>query len=101
MRVKIFNTIMDVVSEATEVSQEVILSRTKTEDAVEARTIVIYLARKFGLPNSYIQKKFNRKSRESVTHLQELHYILEKSSFAYRETTKEVESKTSSILKVS
>lgn len=100
MKAKILSIIVKVVSEATEVSPNVIFSKNKTEDAVEARTMVMHIAKMYGLCNCYLQKKFDRKSRESITHLQDLHYILERSSFVYRETIKQVTNEISSILKV-
>ena len=58
---EIFEKIISIVSEQTDISTEMILSCNRTEDVLDARSLVVYYCIKHGLGNRFIQEQFKRK----------------------------------------
>lgn len=67
MKTKIFNTILDVVSEVCEVSTQDILSLKKDIEIAEARVLLVWFCYQNGMYSSDIAKFINRKNQNSVT----------------------------------
>ena len=66
---EIFITILDVVSEHTEIDKEQILSTTRTNDVADARCIAIYYWKKYGLDTAYLMQRLKRNHHNSIQHL--------------------------------
>lgn len=67
MKPKIFNTILDVVSEVCDVSAQDIVSFKKDEEIAEARIILVWLCVRCGLKPKEIGKFLNRKNPNFVS----------------------------------
>lgn len=66
MKTKIFETILEVVHEVTEIDKKDILSTRKDEEFVEARVLLVWFCNHNGMHASDITKFIGRKSDESV-----------------------------------
>lgn len=66
MKTKIFETILQVVHEVTEVEKADILSTRKDDDITEARVLLVWFCKLNGMHVSDIAKYIGRKSEESV-----------------------------------
>lgn len=60
---RIFNEILQIVSEETEVPSDCILSNKKDEDTVDARYILVYFLSKNGISHASIAKFINKDIR--------------------------------------
>lgn len=79
-RTEIFNHILSVVENVTEINKDVILSNDKTTEVVDARYLLVYLLSKEGFYPSSISLMIHKSKRA-------VNYIL--SNFSYRlKTTK-------------
>ena len=67
MKPKIFNTILDVVSEVCDVPAQDIISFKKDEEIAEARIILVWLCVRCGLKPKEIGKFLNRKNPNFVS----------------------------------
>jgi hypothetical protein len=67
MKPKIFNTILDVVSEVCDVPAQDIISFKKDEEIAEARIILVWLCVRSGLKPKEIGKFLNRKNPNFVS----------------------------------
>jgi chromosomal replication initiation ATPase DnaA len=67
MKTKLFNTILDVVSNVTEVNQADILSMRKDEEILEARILFVWFCHFNGMHIPDIMRFLGRKSESSVT----------------------------------
>lgn len=67
MKPKIFNTILDVVSEVCDVPAQEIVSFKKDEEIAEARIILVWLCVRCGLKPKEIGKFLNRKNPNFVS----------------------------------
>lgn len=67
MKTKLFNTILDVVSEVTEVEKCDILSLRKDDEILEARILFVWFCDMNGLHVADIAKFLGRKSPSSIT----------------------------------
>lgn len=65
-RSEIFNTILDVVCQCTEVSSSLVLSGSRQEDAVIARCLVAGYGLEYGLTNKSLREFLHLKSHSSV-----------------------------------
>lgn len=65
----IFRTVLDVVSEHTEVSQERIISNGRRKEEVDARCMAIHYWKLYGLETTYLMQQMNRKHHNSIQHL--------------------------------
>jgi chromosomal replication initiation ATPase DnaA len=67
MKTKMFETILEVVSEETEVSKQDILSVRKDDEILEARILFVWFCNLNGMHVSDIMKFLGRKSESAVT----------------------------------
>lgn len=67
MKTKLLNTILDVVSEVTEINQAEILSFRKDDEILEARILFVWFAYQNGMHVPDIAKFLGRKSESSVS----------------------------------
>lgn len=66
MRTKLFETILEVVHEVTEVDKKDILSARKDDDITEARVLLVWFCKMNGMHAPAIAEFIGRKSEESV-----------------------------------
>ena len=67
MKTKMFETILDVVSEVTEVSKQDILSIRKDDEILEARILFVWFCNLNGMHVPDIMRFLGRKSESAVT----------------------------------
>ena len=67
MKTKMFETILDVVSEETEVSKEDILSIRKDDEILEARILFVWFCYQYDMHVPDIMRFLGRKSESAVT----------------------------------
>jgi hypothetical protein len=84
MKTLIFQTILNTVSEVTEVSQELLLSEKKQDEVVEARTILIWFCRRNGMHANDIARFVKRKHANSVNDYLEKYHYFNTTSFLFR-----------------
>ena len=90
MKSEIFAKILQKVSEVTELSPENILSRTKTDDLVAARSLFVHHCFVYGLPSISIAKFMNRSKVNCINRYLEAYQSYRKSSYFFREMDKKV-----------
>jgi chromosomal replication initiation ATPase DnaA len=66
MKTKLFDTILEVVHEVTEVDKSDIISTKKDDDYTEARVLLVWFCKLNGMHAPVIAKYIGRKSEESV-----------------------------------
>lgn len=66
MKTKLFDTILEVVHEVTEVDKSEIISTKKDDDYTEARVLLVWFCKLNGMHAPVIAKYIGRKSEESV-----------------------------------
>ncbi len=66
---EIFEKVLSVVSDQTEVSKESILSTERTNEVVDARCMAIYFWKKYGLDTTYLMQQMKRRYHNSIMHL--------------------------------
>lgn len=66
MKTKLFNAVLDVVHEVTEVSREDIMSLRKEEYILEARVLLVWFLNRNGMHTLDIAKFLDRKSPSSI-----------------------------------
>jgi hypothetical protein len=98
MKTQIFNSILQCVAEATELPIEQILSLNKKQEIVEARAMIVYFGRRYGLSCEFLKEKLNKKSTYAVRYLENEYGSMLKCSFSLRMTTQSVEQKLAKIL---
>lgn len=84
MKTPIFNTLLETVSQVCEVSAEDILSIKKAEEVVDARTILVYFCKDYGLHTAEIAKFLNRKKQDTICEYMGKYPILRKQSANFR-----------------
>ena len=84
MKTQIFNTLLDIVSQECEVTKEDILSHNKAEWIVDARTILVYFCKDYGLHNAEIAKFLNRKKTDTICEYMEKYQVFRKQSAGFR-----------------
>lgn len=84
MKSQIFNTLLDIISQECEVIKEDILSQKKVEEIVDARTILVYFCKDYGLHNAEIAKFLNRKKTDTICEYMEKYPIYRKQSAKFR-----------------
>ena len=67
MKTKLFNTILDVVSEVTEINKAEILSFRKDDEILEARILFVWFCNLNGMHVPDIMRFLGRKSESAVT----------------------------------
>lgn len=100
MKTQIFNSILSCVVEATELTAEQILSSNRKQDIVEARAMVIYFGKRYGLSYCFLKEKLNKKSTYAVRYLESEFSSMQKCSFSLREATLSVEQKLANIMPI-
>lgn len=90
MKTKIFETILDVVSEVCEVSKEDLLSQGKQDEVVEARAMLIWYCRWNGLHANDIAKFVKRKHPNSVNDYLNKYRIYKSSTLLFRMLTERI-----------
>ena len=60
MKKEFFLRALALVSEKTGINEQLILSLTRTEEVLDARAMVVYLCRKYGLTNKDMRQFFDR-----------------------------------------
>lgn len=98
MKTEIFDCILQHVSNATEISKEEILGKTKTADIVEARAMIVHFGKRYGLSDRFLVAKLNRKSTFGIRYLASQFYSMQKSSFSFREAVLQAEQNIANIL---
>lgn len=98
MKSKIFDCILDTVSEISEVSREEILGKVRTSDVIEARCLVMHFCKKYGLSDKFLQQKFNRKSAFGISKLAYCCECYERNSFAFKQAIFAVKSRLSQVI---
>lgn len=98
MKTQIFNSVLSCVADATELSTEQILSGNRKQEIVEARSMVIYFCKRYGLSCSFLQEKLNKKSTYAVRYLYNEYNSMLKQSFSLREANQIVEQKLANIM---
>ncbi len=88
-RSEIFQKVLTIVSEHTEISEERILSIGRKNEEVDARSIAIHYWKQYGLDTLYIMQKMNRKYHNSVMHLYNM-YEIRRSTNRYFRTTSSI-----------
>lgn len=84
MKTQIFSILLDIVSQECEVTKEDILSNKKTEEVVDARTILVYFCKDYGLHNAEIAQFLNRKKTDTICEYIEKYTIFRKQSAKFR-----------------
>lgn len=85
MKSELFAKIIDLVSQVTELSTEQIMSKTKTDDLVAARSLFVHYCVKFGLPSVSIAAYLCRRKTNSVNRYLSAYNSFYKSSYYFRE----------------
>jgi hypothetical protein len=98
MKSKIFETILTQVAETTELKKEEIVGKVRKAELIEARMLVIYFCKEYGISISYLQEKMNRKSPFAISHLLCGFDYLLKQSYSFREAHSELKQKFANIL---
>lgn len=98
MKTQIFNTLLDIVSQECEVTKEDILSHNKAEEIVDARTILVYFCKDYGLHTAEIAKFLNRKKTDTICEYMGKYPIFRKQSAKFRMDVNRITSLLSDIL---
>lgn len=97
MKRQIFNRIIECVSTITDIPKEDILGQKKNADIVEARCLVIYHCKHYGMTNEYLMNLFNKSSVASITNMVKQYYVYYKSSRIFQFFDKEIDNKLGEI----
>ena len=98
MKSKIFEIILTQVAETTELKKEEIVGKVRKAELIEARMLVVHFCKEYGISNSYLQEKMNRKSPFAIAHLLCSFDCVLKQSYTFRETHKELKQQFANIL---
>ena len=72
MKKEFFTCALALVSQKTGVSEETIMSMTRTEEVLDARAMVVYCCRRYGLTNKDIRVLFGRSGHHFTQNMYEL-----------------------------
>lgn len=95
MKSELFAKILSVVAETTELSTEIILSQSKTEECVAARALFVHFCCVKGVPTCAIKDYLGRKRNDCITHANSAYYAFHKSSLYFRDLADMIERKLS------
>lgn len=84
MKSELFAKILDLVAQTTELSPENILSMTKTDDLVAARSLFVHHCAALGIPSVSIAKFLGRRKTNSVNRYLAAYDGFRKSSYYFR-----------------
>ena len=90
MKTRLFNTILDVVSEVTEVNQAEILSFRKDDEILEARILFVWFCHFNGMHVPDIMRFLGRKSESSITDKIHDYHSWAATSFMFRLYAKKI-----------
>jgi chromosomal replication initiation ATPase DnaA len=90
MKTKMFETILDVVSEVTEVSKVDILSERKDDEILEARILFVWFCYDNGMHVPDIMRYLGRKSESAVTKKIKDYHSWRSASMMFRIYTKKI-----------
>ena len=85
MKSELFAKILDLVAKVTELSPEQILSMTKSDDFVAARSLFVHHCAAIGIPSVSIAAFMQRKKTKSVSRYLALYDNFRKSSYYFRQ----------------
>lgn len=85
MKSKIFAQILQIVAEVTELSEEEILSKVKTDDLVAARSLFVHYSAMLGVPSISIARFLRRSNTHSVNRYLSDYQSFIKSSYLFRQ----------------
>lgn len=85
MKSELFAKILAVVAQVTELEPQKILSKTKTEDLVAARSLFVHQCVRFGIPPISIAEFMNRSKTKCITRSLEAYNSYYKTSYLFRE----------------
>lgn len=71
-KIEFFKQVIELVSSKTDITEEQMLSMRRTADVLDARAIVVFYCRKFGLSNGDIQSLFGRQGHHFVQRMCDL-----------------------------
>jgi hypothetical protein len=74
------------------------ISSMRKAELIEARMLVVHFCKEYGISNSYLQEKMNRKSPFAIAHLLCSFDCVLKQSYTFREAHKELKQKFANIL---
>lgn len=92
MKSEIFAQIIEKVAEVTELTTEQILSKTKTDDLVAARSLFVHFCVMRGLPSVSIAQFMMRKKTNSINRYLASYDVFFRSSLYFREMVCRIES---------
>ena len=98
MKSEIFNKILQIVSEETEIYSDFILSTNRTADILAARSIFVNQCTKAGLPVVAIIQFIGRKKMECIANYNTICYTLRSTSPYYRKIIRTIEERLSLII---
>ena len=84
MKSELFAKILDLVAQNTELSPENILSMTKTDDLVAARSLFVHHCAALGIPSVSIAKFMGRTKTNSVNRYLNAYESFHRSSYYFR-----------------
>lgn len=85
MKSELFAKILTEVANITELSPENILSMTKTDDLVAARSLFVHYCAVYGIPSVSISEFMHRQKTKSVNRYLALYSNFRKSSYYFRQ----------------
>lgn len=97
MKTEIFDKIVELVAETTELRKECILSSCKTEDLVAARCLFVHFCAVNGIPSKSIAEYINRKKSNSVNNYLSSYDSFYKSSPFFRSMRNKIANKLPSV----
>lgn len=93
MKTEIFDKIVNLVAETTELKKECILSSCKTEDLVVARCLFVHFCATSGMPSISIAEYMNRKKPNSINNYLASYESYYKSSSYFRAMERQIAQK--------
>ena len=85
MKSELFAQILSSVAQITELSPEQILSKTKTDDLVAARSLFVHYCASLGVPSISIARYMQRSGTHSVSRYLANYNSFSKSSYLFRQ----------------
>ncbi len=95
MKSKLFAEILDAVAEATELSKETILSKTRTEECVAARALFVHFCCTKGVPTCAIKDFLQRRRNDCISRYESTFETFHRSSSYFRNLVQNIEHRLS------
>ena len=90
MKTQFLNDIMSVVSDVCEIPSELIISKCKTNDVVDARCMFVHFCQKYGFPSAAIMKYLGRRRNCTINRYLSCYEDFRKSSASFRLFSSEI-----------